>query len=242
MRNLTGIVMLLFLFTTFALNVSSAQGISELATLDQLRTRGDTVKVTTRIEVYENGELESNSVLDVYVGTDRRSLAVYRSEREAGQKVLMVDDQFWLFLPSSKRAMRITAMQKLMGEASVGDVASLEWQQDYKLVERIEEGQEIKLSLEAGRKGLSYKSVTLWVADGTYHPIRADFYLKSGKLAKQATFDLEQDDLGEWYMGSLSLQDKVRKDQLTKIYYDKVEPLEMKDKWFSPNFLLRDTP
>ena len=215
---------------------------SALDTLDQMRTQDESVKVSTRIEVYEQGILQRQSTLDVYVGTAQRSLAVYRSEREAGQKVLMVDDNFWLFLPSSKRAMRITAMQKMLGEASVGDVASLDWSQDYHIVAQQAAGNEIELTLSAARKGLSYTDVVLWVRTDNNHPIRADLYLKSGKLAKQATFNLAQKDDGQWQMLSLTLQDKVQKDQTTIIYYDQVLPMTMDDKWFTPNFLLREAP
>jgi hypothetical protein len=175
------------------------------------------------------------------VTDQRRSLAVYVSEREAGQKVLMIDDKFWLFLPSSKRAMRITAMQKLMGEASVGDVASLSWSEDYEVISRNQDDTLLKLELVAARKGLSYSKVDLWLKPDSYHPVKADFYLKSGKLAKQATFELTLID-DQWRVQSLSLQDRVQKDQRTKIVYEDITPVEMKQKWFTPQFLLRATP
>jgi hypothetical protein len=237
MRKSLFITLLVIGFGSFAF----ANTEPELKVLDGLRTLGQTVKVSTRIEVYEQKILKSQSSMSVYVGGDQRSLAVYTSEREAGQKVLMIEDKFWLFLPSSKRAMRITAMQKMMGEASVGDVASLAWSEDYDIVDKQEEGEDLKLELVAARKGLSYSKVTLWVEQGSYLPIKADLYLKSGKLAKQALFELIEEN-GQWIMTSLSLQDRVQKDQMTKIFYDQIEPLEMQNKWFTPQYLLRSTP
>jgi hypothetical protein len=231
----------ILLLIAVSISITFAEEVNELAVIDQLRTQGGQVKVLTRIEVYEQGELTSTSRMNVYVGTQRKSLAVYVSEREAGQKVLMIDDKFWLFLPSSKRAMRITSMQKMMGEASVGDVASLAWSEDYQIIERYQDEQMLKLELVAARKGLSYSKVSLWVQPDTFYPVKADFYLKSGKLAKQATFELTQVN-NEWMVQSLSLQDRVQKDQLTKIVYENTSPLEMKDKWFTPQFLLRATP
>lgn len=235
MRNL--LVILSVLLAASAL----ADTAEELAVMDALRTGGDSVRVSTRIEVEEPGEDIRTSQMDVYAHKDGRSLAVYRSEREAGQKVLMVDDQFWLFLPSSKRALRITPMQKLMGEASVGDVASMAWSADYDVLQRQYQDEEVQLSLEANRRGLSYQHVELWVDAKTLHPIRADFYLKSGKLAKQASFIIEQID-NEWQMRGLELYDRVQKEQVTRILYDDMEAMDMPDKWFNPNFLLRSTP
>ena len=242
MHKLSLYIAILITTALFTSIQSSAEAIAELAVLDGLRTQGGSVKINTRIEVYRNDVLESQSILDVYVGTENRSLAVYRSEREAGQKVLMIDDQFWLFLPSSKRAMRITAMQKIMGEASIGDIASLQWQQDYKLISRNVKQDTIVLELAAARKGLSYKTVILWVSKGNFHPIKADFFLNSGKLAKQATFLLEKPVNGQWFMQSLSLTDKVKNNQRTVIYYDNIVSIDPLDKWFTPSFLIRETP
>lgn len=232
---------LMFMVSLALLN-SVVLAASELELIDQLRLQGGTAKVHTRIEVFEQGEMTQSSELEVYVGDNRQSLAVYKSDREAGQKVLMLDDKFWLFLPNSKRAMRITAMQKMMGEASVGDVASLTWSEDYRVVARTPVNNDLILSLEAARKGLSYQRVELIVSADSYHPKSADFFLKSGKLAKQASFELAQDSEGHWRMVSLSLQDRVQKDQLTRIYYDTVEPMSMQAKWFTPNYLLRAAP
>jgi len=41
--------------------------------------------------------------------------------------VLMLGDDFWLLMPSSQRPLRITPMQKLLGDASTGDIATLSW-------------------------------------------------------------------------------------------------------------------
>jgi hypothetical protein len=50
---------------------------------------------------------------------------------ERGQKLLMQGDDFWLMMPASQRPLRITPMQKLLGEASTGDIATMTWGEDY---------------------------------------------------------------------------------------------------------------
>jgi hypothetical protein len=54
----------------------------------------------------------------VFVQDQHRSLVLMRSPAEQGQKVLMLGDDFWLLMPGSQRALRITPMQKLLGDAS----------------------------------------------------------------------------------------------------------------------------
>ena len=61
----------------------------------------------------------------------RQSLVLMQSPAEKGQKVLMLGDDFWLLMPESQRPLRITPMQKLLGAASTGDIASMSWADDY---------------------------------------------------------------------------------------------------------------
>lgn len=218
-----------------------AEPAPELQRLDDLRTGGQSVKVETRIIVETPGEETRESRLDVYAHHDGRSLAVYRTDREAGQKVLMVEDQFWLFMPSSKRALRITPMQKLLGDASIGDVASLAWSEDYDVIARQRQDATVVLQLQANRRGLSYQRIDLTVDAATLHPMQADFYLKSGKLAKQAQFDLIER-AGQWHLQGLSLRDRVQSQQITRIVYETIEPMTLPDTWFTPSYLLRSTP
>jgi len=85
-------------------------------------------QVTT---VNRDGSVDKERRYTVFVQADHRSLVLMRSPAEAGQKVLMLGDDFWLLLPGSARALRITAMQKLLGDASTGDIATLRWADDY---------------------------------------------------------------------------------------------------------------
>lgn len=216
-----------------------AESSPELAVLDQARTRQGDVRVQSLIEVWEAGELIRSSAFEVYVGTDRRSLALARSGREAGQKVLMLDDQFWLFLPSSQRPIRITPMQKMLGEASIGDIASLRWQEDYRIVNRQPQNEVQWLTLEAARSGLSYQRIELQVRTDDFAPLKARFYLTSGKLAKTAEFELGEED-GELTVTHMTLTDEVVGNEVTRIHYLGVSPVQIPDRWFSPAFLVRN--
>lgn len=242
MLNMNRLLICLGILMLAAMSAVWADSSPELEMLDRLRTGAEPVKVHTRIEIFSAGEMTSRSLMSVYVDTENRSLAVYESQREAGQKVLMVDDQFWLFLPSSKRAMRITPMQKLLGDASVGDIASLNWRDDYQVMQRSQEEGERLLQLRSDRRGLSYDRIDLWVSEQSLHPLRADFYLKSGKLAKHATFQIAEVANNKWVMTSMTLHDKVQSDEITVVYYDSIEPVDMQAQWFNPNFLQRNTP
>ncbi|WP_404419179.1 outer membrane lipoprotein-sorting protein [Marinospirillum sp.] len=213
-----------------------------LDVMDELRLGNpdQEVKVMTEIRLYKKGELESQRDYEVYVGSNRRSLVLFRSQAEAGQKMLMLDDQYWLFMPSSRRPLRITPMQKLLGEASSGDLSSLRWKDDYTVISEKQEGQKRVLELEAARSGVTYTRVELLVDSDSLHPQQADFYLQSGRLAREAEFMLEERQ-GRPVISGMKLQDRIQTNEQTLILYHSSEPVDIPERWFNPAFLSRET-
>jgi hypothetical protein len=114
------------------------------------------------------------------------------SDHEKGRAVLLRGDQMWLLLPGSKRALRVTPQQRLMGPAAGGEVARTRFREDYQvavLAEESLEGRDCwRLQLAAKRPSLSARQVILWVAREGTLPLQAEFRLASGKLARKVLF------------------------------------------------------
>ena len=103
-----------------------------LKAADRWRLSNDDMQVETQVQVlHRDGSLDKERRYTVFAQAGHRSLVLMRSPAEAGQKVLMLGDDFWLLMPSSQRPLRITPMQKLLGDASTGDIATLSWADDY---------------------------------------------------------------------------------------------------------------
>lgn len=115
------------------------------------------------------------------------------SDKEKGRSVLLKGDDMWLLLPGTKRPLKVTPQQRLLGPAAGGDVARTRFQKDYRVEEMAEEAFEgrpcWRLDLVARRPALSARTVRLWVARNDGAPLRAEFHLASGKLARRADFD-----------------------------------------------------
>jgi hypothetical protein len=114
------------------------------------------------------------------------------SEKEKGRAVLLLGDEMWLLLPGTKRPIRVTPQQRLMGPAAGGDVARTRFREDYRVTALASEPFEgracWRLDLEARRPSLSARTVRLWVAKADGAPIEAAFHLASGKLARTVRF------------------------------------------------------
>ncbi len=169
---------------------------------------------------------------------------LFRHSSEHGQKLLMLDDKFWIIMPKSRRPIRVTPMQKLLGEASAGDIATMTWSEDYDAVltgkTEVDGIPALALELTSTRKGVTYKRIELYVAKADHHPLSANLYVNSGKLAKQATFTMGERD-GRPQVISTTLLDKVQKHRKTIIEYLSNLPRDIEDKYFNPMFLVRNT-
>ena len=154
----------------------------------------------------------------------------------------MLDDKFWIIMPKSRRPIRITPLQKLLGEASTGDIANMTWSEDY---EGVVKGQSelngvrcLELDLHSIRKGTTYARIRLWVEEKSYRPVKANLYVESGKLAKEATFSLGEIG-GRRRVVAMTLIDKIQKNKSTVVRYLAMKEGEVADKLYNPAFLAR---
>ena len=222
---------------------------SMLKTTDKFRMNADNLQVDTQINVLNaDGTPDKERRYKVFAQAGRKSLVLMQSPAEAGQKVLMLGDDFWLLMPNSQRPLRITPMQKLLGDASTGDIATMSWAEDYvgKLV-----GEEpcdnaakqscLHLSLNATRKGVTYQRIELWLGKTRYEPVRADLYVLSDKLAKQARFVVDKP-AAPTMVTEMVLTDQVSNHKTTHVVYLNRKERVVPQEWLNPMFLVRNPP
>src|SRR5438309_7922668 len=103
-----------------------------LKAADAYRAGQDKLQVETQVTTFKrDGSPDKERRYTVFAQAQHKSLVLMRSPAEAGQKVLMLGDDFWLLMPGSQRPLRITPSQKLLGDASTGDIATMSWSEDY---------------------------------------------------------------------------------------------------------------
>ncbi len=223
-----------------------------LKATDKYRMSADNLQVETQINVLNaDGTPDKERRYKVFAQAKRQSLVIMQSPAEAGQKVLMLGDDFWLLMPNSQRPLRITPMQKLIGDASTGDIATMSWAEDYtgKLIgeEPCEEDAAaakqscLHLSLNASRKGVTYQRIELWIGKTRHEPVRADLYVLSDKLAKQARFVLDKPTAPTKVL-EMVLSDQVSNHKTTHVRYLSQKERQVPAEWLNPMFLVRNPP
>ena len=232
------IVSVIMTFPVHAEDVTSL-----LKEADNYRLAGDASQVEIEINLLKNGKINKERRYSVFIKPGRRSLVLFRHAAERGQKVLMLDDKFWTILPKSKRPIRITASQKLLGEASSGDIATMTWSEDYRgtlIGEADINGVTcLHLMLTAARKGVSYQKVELYLTKNEHYPLQAKLFLASGKLAKIAEFEMGELN-GDPQVTKMILRDLIQKNRRTDIRYLSATQKTLEDKYYNPAYLVRN--
>ena len=238
------------LLALLALLVPLAAAADDAAALlkaaDRFRTGTDALQVETLVTTLgRDGQADKERRYTVFTQPQRRSLVLMRSPAEAGQKVLMLGDDFWLLLPGSQRPVRITPSQKLLGDASTGDIATMNWADDYTGTVAApapcpapDDSRSCRqLSLQATRKGVSYARLELWVGQPRGEPVAAALYLQSDKLAKHARFVLDK---AGTQVDEMLLHDALGGQRQTRVRYLSRTPRAVPEAWLNPMFLARN--
>lgn len=152
---------------------------------------GDNAAYTLRMTVTRPGKNERVVEMNGWKKGDDRGLVRYTSPpRERGTAYLRNGDSTWLYLPSGEKVVRVGPKQNFGGgDFTNGDIFRLSLIQDY--LPALVGQEEVsglwchRLELKAKDRSVAYDRVEYWVrADGTFYPVRADYYTLSGKRLK----------------------------------------------------------
>ena len=245
-------------FTLLAAPALAAENVAALLKeADAYRLPAASVRVETQVDLYRDGKFDKERLYTVYIKPGRRSLVLMKSPSEIGQKVLMLADQFWLLMPESQRPLRITAAQKLLGEASTGDIANMTWSEDYdgKVAGEVDcppppadfpemappdkPRRCLRLDLTATHTGVTYARVGLLLDKASHMPVKADLYVGSGKRAKEAWYAPKMVG-GHPRIMAMLLLDDIRPNRRTVIHYRSIVAKAAPDEFFNPAALVRN--
>ncbi|MGA7159486.1 MAG: outer membrane lipoprotein-sorting protein [Bacteroidota bacterium] len=245
-------IIVIMAFTFVSLLLLNAQSIAvsndtkltgdEILRLSDLSRNGWTsYSVMTTIINYEENELKEKGLFEVSIKGMNKTLVKFMNADVKGEYLLMVDDDMWIYMPNTRKPIRITPLQRLMGDASNGDVARTRYAEDYaaKLVkaESVDGVPCYLLELNAKRDGATYKKIDYWVEKETMRPKKAEMYLISGKHYKSISFDRYEESAGRTLLAQITITDRLREGRTTIMKYSSYAEKEMPEKYFNKDYL-----
>ncbi len=233
----------------------SAQEI--LAASDTVRNPDYPFGLTNTLVEYRNGKQTDASTLAIYSKADPhsgqfRSLIRYLAPpRDANKLILYNGKDLWFYDPASKASIRLSPQQRLLGQASNGDVVTVNLAKDYQATAAIEEDAQdgerqikrcYKLALSASTPDATYHQIEMWVEVANSHPVKARFYTDSGKLLKTAYYRHYQKQLGTERPTETVIIDGLDPNWVTIMRYSDMIKREVPEAWLQRDYLARFKP
>lgn len=179
--------------------------------------------------------------------TPYRSLVRFiEPAKDRGKLMLMDRDIIWFFDPGSKSTIRLSPQQRLIGQASNGDVLTVDFSGDYKA--KLEKKETIsdpanakrncyKLELTSKTSSSNYSKIDYWVEEKTFMPVKGKFYSESGQLMKIIYYQGVEKVLGVDRPTELLIIDGVNKNFVTKMNLRDYKNEKIPNEWFQKDYL-----
>jgi hypothetical protein len=248
----------LLLACTMALQTFAAPSAQEiLAASDVVRNPDFPFGLTNTLIEYRNGKEADSSTLAIYSRSDAhsgqfRSLIRYVAPaRDANKLILFSGKDLWFYDPSSKASVRMSPQQRLLGQASNGDVVTVNFALDYKATSATEEdvpdGERksrhcYKLELLQNTPDATYARIWMWVEVGSNRPVKASFFSDSGKLLKKAYYRRYEMQLGLMRPTETVIIDGLDPQWVTVMRFSDMVKREVPEAWLQRDYLPRFKP
>jgi outer membrane lipoprotein-sorting protein len=168
-----------------------------------------------------------------YVVGDKKSYTDYLSPpREAGTKMLKLEDALWIYSPSTDRTIQISGhmlRQSVMGSdlsyEDMMDDASYEDNYDAAVIgeDTLRRKNCWIVELDAKTPDVTYQIRKVWVDRETYVPLREDLFAKSGKLLKRTElYDIKK--MGNrWFPERIVFKDMLKTGDGTEFIIESIQ-------------------
>jgi outer membrane lipoprotein-sorting protein len=171
--------------------------------------------------------------------------------RDTGKLMLKNGNDLWFFDPSTKASVRLSPQQRLLGQASNGDVVTVNLSRDYDARLSAEEGildgerrnrTAYKLDLSASTPDATYATIQLWVDRDKHWPLKGQFYADSGRLLKTVYYRRFQQEMGAERPTELVIIDGLNPQFVTLMRLSDYTPRNAPTNWFQRDYLPRFQP
>jgi outer membrane lipoprotein-sorting protein len=210
---------LTFIFFVFILKVYSQPGADEI--LEKVDKNMSSQNRVFESSMTIHGKRESRTVTSKsYTVGDKKSFTEYLSPaREQGTKMLKLENQLWIYSPSTDRTVQISGhmlRQSVMGS----DLSYEDMMDDRKLTEiytaKVIGSEETEgrktwiLELTAKVNDAAYAKRKIWIDAERYVPLKEELYAKGGQLLKRSMLGNVIKIDGRWFPTMIVYKDMMK--------------------------------
>ncbi len=227
-----------------------------LAASDAIRNPERPFRVTVTLTEFEKAVQVNTTTLSSYARTLETGgqfaslLRFVQPARDAGKVMLKNGSDLWFYDPGTKASVRISPQQRLIGQASNGDVLTVNFARDYQAAigaeETITDGERksrraVRLQLTPANADATYGSIELWLDAASNAPLKARFSAESGRLLKTAFYRRFQLQLGTERPTEMVIIDGIEPQSVTIVRMSEYALRNVPVAWFQKDYLPRFT-
>ena len=210
----------------YIISLSFLSGQTEDITVDEIIEKMDkNLNAKSRIlrsKMVVHGRRSSRTIesKNWVMGTDKAFTEYLSPAREAGTKMLKLDDKLWTYSPQTDRVIQISGhmlRQSVMGsDMSYNDMMEdRPIQEIYKATisgsETLGNRNHWIITMEAKAKGIPYPKRKSWIDKEYFLPVKEELYAKSGKLLKTSKLSDIKKIQGRWFPGKFEYKDELKR-------------------------------
>lgn len=181
--------------------------------------------------------------LKVMVKGKRSIVQFLAPKRLKGRAMLFEGRNLWFHIPRTRKIIRLSPAQRLMGESSNGDVAATDFSGSYHPVlngfETVDGIVCHHLTLTAVDRKVTYHKIEYWVSKTEGKPVKSMHYAASGKLLKTAYYKSFVTVDGQEKLQRLLLVNPIFKGRYTWMLYSRYKKENLPDALFRKQNLNR---
>ncbi|MET3134534.1 outer membrane lipoprotein-sorting protein [Oxalobacteraceae bacterium GrIS 1.11] len=213
---------------------------------DEIRNPDQPFAIDIDLTEYRNKKREQEGRVIAYAkmnasrGQHDTLVRIVEPVRDRSKMMLKNGNEIWFYDPASQSGMRISPQQRLLGQASNGDVVTVNLAHDYtgqiEAEETITDGERkerpcYRIKLSANNPEVTYNSIEYWVERGSNRPVKSNFYAESGRLFKTAYYRRFENQLGKERPTETIIIDGVDPQLVTVMRYSKFRYKDIPDAW-----------
>ena len=228
---LRALLISLLILSLFSAAQSQPSGTEILERVDANMT-SETKIITSKMIIHGRRASRTIASKSYIEGTDKSFTEYLAPPREAGTKMLKLEDQLWTYSPQTDRTIRISGhmlRQSVMGS----DLSYEDMMEDPKLTNLYNAevaGEEVLLdrpcwvvALTAKKSDIAYHSRKVWVDKERYILLKEERYAKSGKLLKTTTINSVEKMSGRWVATSVTFKDQLQTGKGTEFVLEDIQ-------------------
>ena len=251
------LLLLSALFVPHRAAFAQADAQAILAASDAIRNPGRPFSVTVTLTEFQAGKQVDTSTLMTFSRAQAQGgqfaslIRFVLPARDTGKLMLKNGNDLWFYDPSTKASVRLSPQQRLMGQASNGDVVTVNLSKDYEASllaeEEVQDGERRtrkahKLGLTATSADVTYTSIEMWVDTENNRPLKARFFAESGRLLKTAYYRRYQVQLGVERPTETVIIDGLNPQSVTLMRFTDYVARAVPDTWLHRDYLPRFQP